>query len=229
MTLLQIIEKIEKDYDLQDEQFIEREELLGYINEAIREAEAEIHKLNLEAQYFLASTDLTLVQGSGEIDLPADIYATKIRAIQYDTNDRQYEIFRFTGPKAFEEFQWLRRYGTGTSYYKYLLTNNQADGPKIQLAPVAQESGVCGTIWYIRNALELSDDTDVCDIPEFVSFVIQFAKDKCANKERGMPDAPPSAALTQQRQLMIDTLTEQVPDGMSGVIAKDLSHYEDSV
>jgi len=228
-TLSDIREKVESDLDLQDEQFIDPDEFKSYVNAAIREAEAEIHKLNLEDQYFLSHAFLALTTGVGEYALPEDIYATKIRSIQYDREDKSYEILRFRGKKAFEDFLYWRRYGTETTDYKYMLTNVRGVGPRIAIAPKSFEtSSEVVTVWYIRNALELDADTDECDIPEFINFILQFVKDACKNKEVFTPDAPPSPALEKQRQLMIDTLTEQVPDGEAGAIIPDVSHYEES-
>lgn len=226
-TLLQIKTMVESELDLEGEDFVDATELNAYINQAVREAEAEIHKLGLEDEYFRSSTPLTLVTGTGTYALPTDVYADKILRIEYDSTNRIYEILRLRGTKALEEFHFLRRYGTATSFYKYLLTNTLAAGRKIALAPVAQEDSSNVTVWYIRQAKVLASDSDVCDIP-FIDFVLQFVRDKCMNKERFMLDAPPSPALEMQRKLMIDTLTEQVPDGHNE-LEHDISHYEESV
>ena len=42
-TTSEIVEKIERDCDLEEELFIQSTEMLGYINEAIDDAEAVIH------------------------------------------------------------------------------------------------------------------------------------------------------------------------------------------
>ena len=47
----EIRSKIEQECDLEDEDFVRRDELLAYCNEAIDEAEAEIH--SLYEDYFL--------------------------------------------------------------------------------------------------------------------------------------------------------------------------------
>jgi len=227
-TLLQIRDLITSELDLEDEDFIDDTEMNAFINQAVRESEAEIHKLGLEDEYFRSSAYLSLVSGTGTYDMPSDIYADKILRIQYDSTDRMYEILRLRGTKQLDEFHYLRRYGTSVTFYKYMITNVASAGKKIALAPVAAEtSSTTVTVWYIRQAKVLSADSDVCDIP-FIDFILQYVRDKCMNKERFMLDAPPSPALQMQRQLMIDTLTEQVPDGHNEM-EQDVSHYEESV
>jgi hypothetical protein len=70
------------------------------------------------------------------------------------------------------------------------------------------------------------DDTSICDIPEFTSFVIQWMKMRCYEKE-GDPRFEGAAGLVQQqRKQMIDTLTNMVPDG-DNEVEMDTSFYED--
>jgi hypothetical protein len=226
-TLLQIKDLVKSELDLEDEDFIDEDELTAFINQAIREAEAEIHKLGIEDKYFRDSTTLSLVNGTGDYSFPSDIYADKILNIYYDSSDKSYEIMRLKGTKAYADFHWLRRYGTSTTPYSYIISNDASSGRQIKLAPVSSETNTNATIWYIRQAKQLSSNSDVCDIP-FIDFILQFVRDRCINKEKFTLDGPPSPALEQQRQLMIDTLTEQVPDGHNE-LEQDLSHYEESV
>lgn len=226
-TLGDIRTQVTEELDLEDEDFITSSEFTRYVMEAVRIAEAEIHKLELEDQYFRTSTPLGLTNGVGEYSFPSDIYADKILQIIYDAPNRQYEILRLKGTKMLEEYQWLRRYGTSTTLLKYTILNDAVNGRQISLAPMSFETSPYATIWYIRRAKTLVLDTDVCDIP-FQDFILQYVRDKCLNKERMMMDAPPSPALQAARQLMIDTLSEQVPDGHNE-LEHDMSHYLDSV
>jgi hypothetical protein len=68
-------------------------------------------------------------------------------------------------------------------------------------------------IYYIRNANKVSADTDKIDIPEFVSFIEQFAKVECLKKESTnsrMQDEKELLAVLEKT--MIDTLAEMTPD-----------------
>ena len=58
----EIRSKIEQECDLEDEDFVRRDELLAYCNEAIDEAEAEIH--SLYEDYFLKKVDIAVASGN---------------------------------------------------------------------------------------------------------------------------------------------------------------------
>ena len=97
---------------------------------------------------------------------------------------------------------------------------------KITLFPTPQDSNSNITVWYLRNAKRFSADTDVCDIPEFTSVVVQFVRYKCLTKE-GHPDAAQAAQdLERMKQEMVDTLTARVPDEDNTVL-KDTTFYRD--
>lgn len=69
-------------------------------------------------------------------------------------------------------------------------------------------------------------DNTLIDIPEFTSFVQQYAKMRCYEKE-GDPRLEAAATLLQQmRAQMVSTLTEAQQDDDTG-IQMDLSHYRD--
>lgn len=224
-TWAQIKDKVERDLDLQDETFIQDEEMLGYANEAIDECEAEI--LTLYEDYFLTSANLALVTGTSEYSLPSDIYATKIRSIIYRSGSLIFPITKIKEWNKFEAIAFETAY-PATQTYKYILKNpSAAAGYKIVLYPPAQETSATNvTIWYIRNANRLTALTDTCDIPEFVQFVIQYVKVRCYEKE-GHPNLEFSVqALEKQRAMMVQTLGDMIPDGDSE-IQKDFSYYEE--
>jgi hypothetical protein len=224
-TYAEIKAKVERDLDLEDESFITDEELMGYANEAVDEAEAEIQ--TLYEDYFLSRAPLTLVQGTESYDLPDDIYAHKIRKMVYRNGDRVRVFERIKDWRKFEKYAWDLTDATDPDgYYYWFLDNTTPTAPKIILAPTPKESGAFVTIWHLRNATRFEADTDSCDIPEFVTFVMQFMKVRCYEKE-GHPNLPLAvAALENQRRLMRETLTAMTPDN-ENEIEPDLSHYED--
>ena len=80
-TYTNIKDFVQKKLDLQEESFITPEELLLYCEEAIKYCEAEIHKLNIEDQYFVSQAALPLTSGKSDYDMPTNIYANKISQI----------------------------------------------------------------------------------------------------------------------------------------------------
>lgn len=224
-TLATLRSKVELDLDLQEELFITSAQVNDFLNEGIKDVEAEVH--TLYEDYFLTSSTLSLVSGTSVYSLPTDIYANKIRRVIYSLGSYQYEIPHLKDRDGFIEGVILNQYPT-SYYYKYRLTNPSASGGiKLVLYPAAQETSTNVTIWYIREANALSIDTDKCDIPEFSNYIVQFAKCRCYEKEPGHPNY--AAALGERerlRQLMLSTLQSMIPDG-DNCIEMDVSHYED--
>jgi hypothetical protein len=214
--------KVEQDLDLEEEVFIESDEMLGYCNEAIDEAEAEIHKLHED--YFLTNSDITLVNGQSEYSLPSDIYAQKIRGVIYKNGSLVYPIHRVRNLYRFEDIALSEQFGTSDLYRYYLKNPSAADGYQLVLLPESREDGAFVKIWYLRNANRVTDDTSLIDIPEFSNFLIQFMKVRVLEKE-GHPNLPMAIqVLQQQRQMMVDTLTQMVVDD-DDEVEGDFSHY----
>jgi hypothetical protein len=209
---------LQKELDLEDETFITADEFLSYFNEAVDLVESAIH--NIYEDYFLTSSTIFLVNGTQTYDLPTDIYAQKIRKILYsDGSAMKYEVKRV---KKLEETLYI----TAPDLYRYIIKNSSSTGLKLAFYPTPSETSSNMTIWYIRNALRFVDDTDVCDIPEFTSVIVQFVRYKCLTKE-GHPDAAQAAQdLERMKQEMVDTLTARVPDEDNYVL-KDTEFYRD--
>lgn len=203
-TLADILERVQTELDLQDEDFIDQDELIGYIKNGVNQAKNIIN--TLYEDYFLAKPlTLTLVSGTDEYSLPSNIYAQKIRKVLYNDGSEKKVIRRI---KSLEETMLLEN----TDNYAYLITNDEATGLKITFYPSVTTSGAFVKVWYLRSAKTLSALTDVLDLPEAEDYVVQFAKDKCKNKEAMTPDAPKSAALMEEERLLIEGLSTRQPD-----------------
>lgn len=218
--------KVEQDLDLEDEDFIQDGEMLGYFNAGIDEAEAEIH--SIYEDYFLDDHAIDLVQGEEYYDLPTNIYAMKIRKLTYVNGDQIYPVNKMKHSSRFQVIQESKR-DYGTTDYRYLIKNKATFGkPKIQLVPKSRETA-SERLWvdYIRNANRMVDEDSICDIPEFSEFVIQYVKTKCYEKE-GHPNLPlAQAELERLRKQMVDTLSNMIPDEDTSM-EMDVSHYEES-
>jgi hypothetical protein len=224
-TYAEIKDKVQKDLGIEQEEFVVASELLGYCNEAIDEAEAEIH--TIYEDYFLTKATINLVSGTNTYDLPTDIYANKIRGIMYKNGEVMYPLRRIRFSDKFADIMSTEEFNPA-GRYRYILMNASAtSGIQIEVVPTPRDSITEGlTIWYLRNANRLSADTDYCDIPEFIHFVIQFMKLRVYEKE-GHPNTQLAAGLLdQQRRQMVGTLTNKIVDEDTE-IEKDLSIYED--
>lgn len=217
--------KIEAECDLEDEDFVRGPEILSYANEAIDEAEAEIH--GLYEDYFLTRKIVNVASGDESLSIATEfsnMYADKIRSIIFNLNGSTYTVKRM---KDWMKFQQKAVYenNLSTDLYQYMIINSDPGEPKILWAPKITESGTV-TVWYLRNANRLEEDDDICDIPEFVNFVIAFIKVKVYGKEGhpGYPDAV--TELEKQRAQMVSTLKDRVPDA-DNELEMDTSYYED--
>lgn len=226
-TLSQLKTKIRRELNALHDPAITDDELVGYINDAINEAESEIH--TLYEDYFLTKSTLSLVQGQNEVSLPSNIYGNKIRSIVYQNGSVIFEVKKITGKGIFETIAVENNYGT-EQFYRYIpIHNSAAAGRKLYMVPTLRETSSNMTCWYIRQAASLSLDADVCDIPEFESFVVAYAKYLIALHKPGFADLGAMTSQSEaQRKQMVDTLTNMVPDDDSSLIHHDRSHYWES-
>lgn len=216
-TWSDIRSKVERDLDLEGESFITPEEMLGYANEAIDEVERHIHNLNED--YFLTRGGITLVNGQEEYDLPSDIYAMKIRSMIYRNGTSVWKIERVRDWHKFEQYELDQTGQDGNLQYCYFLLNSVPGSPKALLTPTPNEDGPYVKFWYIRNANELTQDSDVCDIPEAVNFIMQYIKVRCYEKEQSPMLQKAMADLDAEKATTIATLASQVADNSTEVEA----------
>lgn len=224
-TYTELKTKVENDLDMAGESFVVTQEWIDLFNEAVDEAEAEIHKLYED--YFLTKDTVTLVNGTASYSMPSDIYGNKIRALLYSNGSLRYPIKKYSNLKKFESILEDEQVSSGVTEYKYYVLNqNVTDGYKLVLVPTPAESGAYVTRWYIRNAFKFTGTgSERLDIPEFANFVMEYVKAKIRAKENGgVITADMAAVVQQQRQMMIDTLTSMIPDADTE-IPVDLSHY----
>ncbi len=236
----EVKQKVEADLDLLDETFITPDEMVGYCNEAIHEAESEI--LTINEDYFLNSTPLSLVQGQSTYTLPNNIYAQKIRGLEYVNNGIIYPIRRIRGQEKFDLAAMIQNFGQTDDYMWYPINPTAGVQSQIMLFPPSRETGAFVTLWYLRVANKVptafergikptdpNDNTQlttVLDIPEFTTFIIDFMKAKCMLKDGDPRLDAQLTALANQRKMMVDTLTQQVPDN-DDTIPIDLSFYRE--
>lgn len=228
-TLEEILNKVKHETDLEAEDFVGASELLEYVNEAIDDAEAQIHVFERESQYFTKSALISITQGVADYDLPTDIYGNKILKLVYSEGSTIYPIKRLRNLDRFMDAEVINRYGSGSDIYKYMITHPDAlTGYQVQLFPPAQKTLANAVrVWYIRNANRLTNNADVCDIPEFAQYIISYTIYKIYAKEGSPQVMEAKAELDRQRQLMIDTLKEMTPDEDNELV-RDTSHYEDA-
>ena len=85
-----------------------------------------------------------------------------------------------------------------------------------------------GTVYFtIKVAATLAIiDATLMDIPEFATFVMQWVKCRCMEKEGDPRLAGAIDILAQQKKQMVDTLTEGIVDD-DNEIQPDYTHYQE--
>jgi len=221
--------KVQRETDTEAEDFVQDDELMGYFQDAVNEAEANIHKLGLEDDYFLSKASMDMTIGQSVFNLPSDIYANKIRAFYFVQQTMIFPVKRLKGRDKFMLADSLRLDAGTTNYYGYILFNyGPTVNPVIELYPVSNHQGTgLLKMAYIRNAIEIEDSNSIVDIPEFYSFIIAFVKWKIYDKEGSAKADSAKSDLEAQRVLMVATLEQMVPDD-DNEIPIDSRHYEES-
>lgn len=223
-TYADLKQKVERDLDLEGELFVQTGEMLDYFNEAIDKAEEIVH--GLYEDYFLDKAAITLVSGTSEYSLPTAIYAHKIRRIVYRNGSTVYTVRRLQDWKKFEEYALDLVGGSqgSASQYRYFILNQAAGTPKLLFTPEVGEAGAYITVWYLRQANRLVSTTDTLDISEAASYVIQYVKCRCYEKE-GHPNLSKAMSdLVEMRTSLEGILATMVPDA-DNTLEMDLSFY----
>ena len=178
--------KLKDDLDLNEETFIQDDEMQGYFNEAVSMIQHQIH--TLAEDYLLAQEVIPVTAGDDNFQLPANIYANKIRKIQWLLNESEkYEILPI---KNLNDIPWI----DSQDPYQYILLNNGVTnintiGTVAKVYPAFRSTSSSAlTVYYIRSANKYENATSVCDIPEWSNVIIQYVRYKCMVKE-GHPNA----------------------------------------
>jgi len=231
-TYKQVRDKILKDLDMQDEAFVDPDEMVGYCNDGIEEAQEEIMKLHED--YFLTSKFLSLVTDKDQYKLPNNIYANKIRGIVFQNGSTIYPVKRLKRPFIFEEIAMTQELGKSDDYRYQIINDSDTKSFRIEIIPTLREtSNTIFKIWYIREASRipliadgsLTETEDaLVDIPQFHGFVEYFMKERTLFKEGGPRWEDANGKLEQRRKSMVDTLTEKVLDD-DNTIEEDFSSY----
>lgn len=233
-TLQEVMDKVNKDLDLEHESIVQQTEFVGYVNDAVREVVDELNRAGVEDKYYRSYATLPLVNGTKEYDFPANILKNKITEIVYDDNNGEiYPIRRIKGQDIYSRIAEMEYNSNVNDIFRYTIFSFAPSvGDKIRIVPTPKKNYATEvTIYFIRQAeeLELDDDgTGLVDCPEeFIGFVLSYVKWRCTGKEIGNPMY---AEYKEEKELMRErmsaTLTGQVEDG-DNKLPLDTSIYEE--
>lgn len=227
-TKLQVVTKIELDLDLEEEEFIQPNEMTGYINDAITIVEAHMNTLGMKDRYYYKRTTLNLVQGTADYALPSDIYEHKIREVVYSNGPTIYRINPMDKDSTEEDIELTNLYQT-TDYYQYRIRSDSSASTVFQLIPASRETatGVV-KIGYFRDLGRVVNDADLVEVPDIaLMWLYQYVKVKVYEKESHDNYAAAVAELEKLEELMLSTLQGQLADGQAQRLEMDKSIYEE--
>lgn len=228
-TFGDLSQQVQRELDIEDEEFIQPQELIQYFNSGVTVVESEIVKLGLREKYLQGEDFISLVQGQQDYDLPADIVINKIRKIIYREGTIIYTLKPLKGESSYEAEDVLN-VNTGGDYYFYMIYRDQAsDTNKLRLVPKATKSLADGLrIIYFVDLNRYDDDNTECDIPEVCyEYLLSYVRLRVYMKETHVNTAGEKQMHDSLIQLMRETLQGQVADPEMDMIDQDLSHYEE--
>lgn len=220
--------QILRELDLENEEFVQPQELIEYFNSAIRTVESEIVKLGLRDKYLQSDAFISTVTGQSEYDLPADIIDTKIRKLVYRDNTIIYTLKPLKGEESYEAEDVLNLY-TSSEYYYYMVYK-VGTTYKLRLVPKAVKNVTNGIrIIYFKDLNRYDDDLTECDVPDICyEYILSYVRLRCYMKEPHENVGVESELLASNLTLMRETLQNQVADPEMDLIDQDLSHYQES-
>jgi hypothetical protein len=174
-TYAEVKAKVLQDLSMEEESFIHQDELVGYCNDAIDAAEADI--LTLHQDYFRRSRFLDLVSGTSAYALPSDIYANKIRGVVYANGTDIYPVDKIRdNENAFLEMAQISQ-GGANDRYRYDIQNTDSDTDRqFVLYPTSREtSSTVMKLWYIRNANRIPLSTEYVAAESFATGAVSAA------------------------------------------------------
>lgn len=220
--------QVEKELDLELEDFVQETEMWGYFNSAVTIVESEIIKLGLREQYLKQEDFISIVSGTADYNLPTGCVATKIRKMIYRNGTTIYKLRPFTDEDSYEVEDVANQASVGSEYYRYSIYKDGEDY-KFRFTPEPQTSvsnAVRVIFWKSLN--RYTDDDDNCDVPDIcVEYILSHVRYKCMKKEVHVNKADEVGELAALKQLMVETLQNQIADPDADEIEQDLSHYEE--
>jgi hypothetical protein len=227
-TKAQVVAKIERDLDLEEEEFIQDNEMNEYINDAITVVEAHLTTMGLKDRYFYTRTTLSLVQGTADYALPENLYEDKIKEVVYSNGATIYRVGLLDSEFSEEEIEHLNRFST-TEYYQYRIRNDSSDGKYFQLIPSSRETAAdVIKIGYFRDLERVEEDDDLVEVPDIaLQWLYQYIRVRVYEKESHANYASAKEDMMGLEELMLSTLRGQLADSQNTKLEMDKTIYEE--
>lgn len=227
-TKAQVVAKIERDVDTEEEEFIQPDEMTEYINDAITIIEAHMISMGLKDRYFYKTANVNLVAGTADYALPSDLYEHKIKEVVYKNGATIYRVELLDTDRTEEEIEILNLHAT-SDYYRYRIRSDSSASTVLQLVPASRDTVSSGLkIGYFRDLARVSADADLVEVPDIaLQWLYQYVKVKVYEKESAENYPAATAELQKLEELMLNTLRGQLADSQNTKLELDKSIYEE--
>src|SRR6478735_5239995 len=179
--LSRIVSKVQDDMELHEENFVTTEDLKQFVNDAIDDAEEII--IDCFSDFFLTYAFADVEVEDDEIELPFDIYESRLRGIWFNASG--FESLSPSG-EAYKvkkiKLEQLVDVTSGDAY-RYRLFNHALLGQKLKIyPPIREDSDDKFLLCYIRQARRLNETTDVLEKGIRIQYVLTHVKKAVASK-----------------------------------------------
>lgn len=220
-----IREKIVKDMGLEEETFVTPDEMRGYVNEGISHAESHIHTLRGDDDdYLLTEMNIELQPQQNLYPFPDNIYANKIRSFFALSSDNfKFEIRKIKHRAKFSTVD-NDSYVTSPYHFYFYIIDNQ-----IKIIPTPTNP-VMTILSYKKKANIMENEESICDIPQFINYILFYTKHQIAIKEENplrIAEFEKEKTLWERR--MINTLTDQTDEDEDDIFEDHSLHLDQAL
>jgi hypothetical protein len=221
-TLDELVTKIQNDLELHEEVFVTPGDITSFINDAIDAAEQII--IDLFSDFFLTYVDLTVKAGQTIIDLPNDLFESRMRGIYY--NESGWSTTQMANQQYYKVKKMsleLNGYVQQNDAWQYRLVNSSSLTQKLFFFPAIDvDSDDRFRLWYIRRALRLKEPEDLLEKGLRPQYILSHAKCAIMQKE-GDPSLDVELGnLAKQEQALVSALSRLTDDDEDSYLYPDI-------
>lgn len=221
--------QLEAEMDTADETFYSATELQNYFSSGVTLCEAEIIKLGLREKYLQNEAFISAVSGTADYALPSDLAINKLRKIIYRNGTLIYTVNPLRTEGAYETEDVFATYPSNEYYHYSLYKNGTSSAYQLRLTPKASVSVTNALrVIYWKTLNRYTADAVLCDVPDICyEYILAYVRYRVYAKEGHEMTTDEKQNVSVLKQLMNETLQNQVADPDMDLMESDRSHYEE--
>lgn len=216
-TLSKLIDTVKDDLDLHQENFVTQRDLIRFVELAIEDAQELV--IDCYSDFLKTFVDFDVTAGQTVIDLPEDIYDSRLRGFFYSEDGWNQEA----SPYKIRKIR-MTDVGRVSTYdpYSYDLINSSEDGQQLWIYPaIREDSANRFRLWYIRRFNVPTQNTDVLDKGLRVQYLLSHVKCSVMKKEGNAMLDLEAAELLKQEEKIKRSLSSLTDDDENTLLEPD--------